>query len=166
MSRYSEFFLNSKASIVQLELVEVSHPFFTQVYRKVRNSLQPVTVTLETMQQATFDYYPLKITSMGARTDLESGFRIDLGDLGEILPKELDSVADNDAFEIKPSLVYRAYRSDDLSLPIFGPIFLECSNFSFNKEGASFEAKAPSLNNNRTGEVYSFERFPMLRGFL
>lgn len=166
MSRYSEFFLNSKSSIVQLELVEVSHPYFTQTYRKVRNSLQPVTVTLETGSTATFDYYPLKITSMGARTDLESGFRIDLGDLGEILPKELDAVAINDAFEVKPTVIYRAYRSDDLSAPIFGPIKLEATTFSFNNDGASFEAKAPALNNNRTGEIYSFERFPMLRGFL
>lgn len=167
MSRYSEFFLKSKASVVQLELVEISHPFFTQVYRRVRNSLQAVTVTLEDgVTEATFSYYPLKITSMGARTDLESGFRIDLGDLGEILPKELDAVAANDAFEVKPTLVYRTYRSDDLSEPLFGPVSLECSNFSFNSEGASFEAKAPSLNNNRTGESYLFERFPMLRGFL
>lgn len=166
MSRFSEFFLNSKSSVVQLELIEVSHPYFTQVYRKVRNSLQAVTVTLEDDTEATFDYYPLKITSMGARSDLESGFRIDFGDLGEVLPKELDAVAANDAFEVKPTVIYRAYRSDDLSAPIFGPIFLEASNFSFNGEGASFEAKAPALNNNRTGEIYSFERFPMLRGFL
>jgi Domain of unknown function (DUF1833) len=167
MSAYSEFFLKSKASIVQLELVEVSHPFFTEVYRKVRNSLQPVTVIFEDgVTKATFDYYPLKITSMGARTDLESGFRIDLGDLGEILPKELDAVAANDAFEVKPTLIYRTYRSDDLSVPLFGPVNLECSNFSFNREGSSFEAKAPALNNNRTGETYLFERFPMLRGFL
>lgn len=166
MSRYSEFFLNSKASVVQLELVEISHPYFTQVYRKVRNSLQPVTVKLETGAMATFEYYPLKITSMGARTDLESGFRVDLGDIGEILPKELDQVAINDAFEVKPTLVYRAYRSDDLTAPIFGPVELECTNFSFNKEGSTFEAKAPALNNNRTGETYSFDRFPMLRGFI
>lgn len=166
MSKYSEFFLKSKASIVQLELIEISHPFFTETYRKVRNSLQSVTVTLETAIEATFDYYPLKITSMGARTDLESGFRVDLGDLGEVLPKEFDSIAFNDAFEIKPTLVYRTYRSDDLSEPLFGPVNLECSNFSFNSEGASFEAKAPALNNNRTGETYLFERFPMLRGFV
>ncbi len=166
MSEYSEFFLNSKSSVVQLELIELSHPFFTETYRKVRNSLQDVTVTLEDTTTATFDYYPLKITSMGARTDLESGFRVDLGDIGEILPKELDAVAANDAFEVKPTLIYRSYRSDDLSAPIFGPIYLECSKFSFNREGASFEAKAPSLNNNKTGEIYSFERFPMLRAFL
>ena len=166
MTNYSEFFLNSKSSVVELELVEISHPYFTEVYRKVRNSLQPVTVTLENATQATFYYYPLKITSMGARTDLESGFRIDVGDLGEILPLELDNVAANEGFEIKPTVVYRTYRSDDLTQPLFGPFELEVTSFSFNREGASFEAKAPSLNNNRTGELYSLARFPMLRGFL
>ena len=166
MSRYSEFFLGSKSSVVQLELVEISHPYFTKVYRIVRNSLQPVTVTLENSTAATFEYYPLKITSMGARTDLDSGFRIDLGDLGEVLPKELDSVAANNGFEIKPTVVYRTYRSDDLTQPLYGPFNLEIETFSFNNEGASFEAKAPSLNNNKTGELYSLARFPMLRGFL
>jgi hypothetical protein len=29
-----------------------------------------------------------------------------------------------------------------------------------------FEAKAPSLNVNKTGELYTFDRFPMLKGFL
>lgn len=167
MSRYSEFFLNSNSSVVQLELIEISHPYFTEVYRKVRNSLQPVTVTLEDgVTEATFDYYPLKISSMGARTDLESGFRIDLGDVGEILPKELDNVAANEGFEVKPQIIYRTYRSDDLTQPLFGPLYLEATDFSFKKEGASFEAKAPALNNNKTGELYLFDRFPMLRGFL
>ena len=166
MSDYSEFFLGSKSSVIQLELVEISHPFFTQIYRKVRNSLQPVTVTLENNTQATFDYYPLRIKSMGARTDLESGFRIDVGDLGEILPKELDNVAINQGFETKPTLIYRSYRSDDLMQPLYGPVELEITKFTFSKEGASFEAKAPSLNNNSTGELYALSRFPMLRGFL
>lgn len=166
MSRYSEFFLNSKASVVALELLEISHPSFSQVYRRVRNAIHGVTVTLEDATVATFDYYPLKITSMGARTDLESGFRIDVGDLGEVLPLELDLVAQADTFDVKPTVIYRSYRSDDLTQPLFGPLRLEIATFSFTREGASFEAKAPSLNNNRTGETYDLTRFPMLRGFL
>lgn len=166
MSDYSEYFLNSSSSVVQLELLEISHPNFTQTYYVVRNSLQPVTVTLETSVDQEFEYYPLRITNLGARNDLDAGFRIDLGDLGEVLPIELDAVADADGFLTKPTIKYRTYRSDDLSEPLFGPLTLEITGISFGEEGASFEAKAPSLNNKRTGEIYEFSRFPMLRGFL
>lgn len=166
MTTYAEFFLNSKSSVVQLELLEISHPDFTKVYRIVRNAVQGVTVTLETLASATFDYYPLKIENAGVRDDLDQAITINLGDLGEVLPKELDEVSSNSGFETKPLVVYRTYRSDDLTRPLFGPVVLEVTTFAFNREGSTFEAKAPSLNVNKTGELYKLDRFPMLRGFL
>lgn len=166
MATYSEFFLKSKSSVVQLETLEISHPDFTKVYRIVRNAVEGVTVTLETSQSATFDYYPLQIENAGIRDDLDQAIKINLGDLGDVLPKELDEVSSNNGFGTKPIVVYRTYRSDDLSRPLFGPVTLEVSSFAFNREGSTFEAKAPSLNSNKTGETYKLDRFKMLRGFL
>lgn len=166
MSSYAEFFLNSSSSVVQLELIEIQHPNFTKTYRVVRNAVRGVTVTLETNAVAAFDYYPLKIENNGAKDDLDQSFTITLGDLGEVLPKELDSVASADGFSVKPVVTYRTYRSDDLTKPLFGPVLLEVESFAFNREGSTFTAKAPSLNINKTGELYKLERFPMLRGFL
>ena len=166
MSAYSQFFLNSKSSVVQLELLEISHSDFTKTYRVVRNAVNGVTVTLETGAQATFDYYPLRIENNGQKDDLDQSFTFTLGDLGEVLPKELDAVAVGNGFGEKPRVLYRTYRSDDLTAPLFGPIVLEVESFAFNREGCSFTAKAPALNINKTGEIYRLERFPMLRGFL
>jgi hypothetical protein len=166
MSNYSEFFLNSKSSVVRLETLEISHPNFTKTYRVVRNSVAGLTAKLETGETVTFDYYPLRITSSGSRDDLDASIRIDLGDLGEILPTELDNVSSANGFSTKPVVKYREYRSDDLNNVLNGPIVLQVTTFSFKREGSSFEAKAPSLNVNRTGEIYDFERFPMLRGFV
>lgn len=166
MSDYTEFFLNSRSSVIQLELLEISHSAFTQTYRVVRNAVNGVTVTLEDDSTQEFIYYPLRITSKGNRADLDQILQIDLGDLGEILPTELDAVDSADGFTEKPVVKYRTYRSDDLTTPLFGPLVLEVSAFSFNRQGSSFEAKAPSLNINKTGEVYKLDRFPMLRGFL
>lgn len=166
MTIYAEFFLKSKSSVVQLETLEISHPNFTKVYRIVRNAVEGVTLTLENDTQATFDYYPLQIENAGVRDDLDQAIKINLGDLGEVLPKELDEVSSNDGFGTKPIVIYRTYRSDDLSRPLFGPVTLEVSSFAFNREGSTFEAKAPSLNINKTGELYKLDRFPMLRGFL
>jgi len=166
MITFAEFFLKSKSSVVQLETLEISHPDFTKVYRVVRNAVQGVTVTLENNSSATFDYYPLAIENAGVRDDLDQAITINLGDLGEVLPKELDEISSNDGFGTKPTVVYRTYRSDDFTRPLFGPVLLEVTSFAFNREGSTFEAKAPSLNVNKTGERYKLDRFPMLRGFL
>lgn len=166
MSDYTEYFLNSKSSVVQLELIEIAHPSFTKTYRIVRNATAGITVTLETSEVAAFDYYPAKIKGLGTRENLDFGLSMELGDLGEIIPKELDEVDADESFQTKPTVVYRTYRSDDLTKPLFGPLVLEITTFNFKREGSSFEAKAPSLNVNTTGELYTFARFPMLRGFL
>jgi hypothetical protein len=67
---------------------------------------------------------------------------------------------------IKPIVTYRTYRSDDLSGPLAGPYRFEVANIAFQKEGATLTCGAPRLNLNQTGEPYSMDRFPMLRGFL
>ena len=166
MSDYAEFFLGSRSSVVQLELLEISHPNFTQTYHVVRNATEGVTVTLETAAEQTFDYYPLRISPMGVRNTLDFGVRIDLGDLGEVLPAELDAVMNAQGFSVKPTVLYRTYRSDDLTAPLFGPLTLKVTTFSFSDSGASFEAEAPTISVNTTGELYRIGRFPMLRGFL
>lgn len=167
MSAYSEYFLNSRSDVVQLDLVEITHPDFTQAYRIVRNARLGVTVDLAPDELAVpFVYYPAKVESMGARDDLEAAIKIDLGDLGEMIPAEMDAVAQAGGFMTKPSVRYWTFRSDDLTAPIYGPLHLEVPSFSFSEDGASFEAKAPALNSTKTGERLTLDRFPPQRGFL
>jgi hypothetical protein len=165
MSDLSEFYLNSKSSIVELDLLTISHPDFTQVFRIVRNSLAGITVTLEdgiTVQ--TFDYYPLVITPTGSSNDLDQTLKVTLGDLGTLIPQELDAVSEAGTFRIKPQMIYRQYRSDRLTgPPIEGPSIFEIENIAFNDDGATFQASAPRVNLTGTGERYNLDRFPMLR---
>lgn len=164
---YIDYFLNSRSSVVQLELIEVTHPSFSKAYRIVRNAADGVTVDLSPSELAvSFDYYPAQVSSLGAKGDLDAAIRVELGDLGEVIPEELDLVRADASFRIKPSVRFWAFRSDDLTGPILGPLELEVTEFGFNSDGARFEAKAPSLNTIRTGERYTLDRFPMLRGFL
>ncbi|RTL04407.1 DUF1833 domain-containing protein [Candidatus Dependentiae bacterium] len=166
MSNYYDYFLNSNSSVIHIELLEISHSAFTQTYRIVRNMTSGVTVTTEEAEDHFFQYYPLKVTPLSSNDDLDQAIKITLGDLGEILPKELDNIFNDLNFTEKPTVKYRVYRSDDLTQPLVGPLLLEVQTFNFNKEGSVFEAKAPSLNVNTTGELYNLTRFPMLRGFL
>lgn len=166
MSKYTEYFLNSSSSVVQLELLEIAHPNFSKTYRLVRNNTKGVRVKLEDGIFYDFEYAPIRISLSNEKNDLDQIIKIDLGDLGEIIPTELDLIETANSYSIKPSLKYRTFRSDDLETVLYGPLILEIKSFSFTREGSTFEAKAPSLNISKTGEIYSLDRFPMLRGLL
>lgn len=166
MSEYSEFFLKSESSVAQLECLEISHSMFSQTYYVMRNAFAGGTVTHEDATSHTYVYYPLKLTLSGPRTDLDQILTVQLGDLGELIPNEIDRVRAGGGFGEFPKVKYRTYRSDDLTTPLYGPILLQVKAFAMDRNGAVFDAKAPSLNTNKTGEKYAIARFPMLTGLL
>jgi hypothetical protein len=162
---YSDFFLNSPSSVVELDCIEILHPSFSKTYYIVRNAINGITVTHEDASVHTYDYFPIALTPTGASDDLDQILKVQLGDLGQIIPAELDRIANAGTFTTKPVLKYRTYRSDNLAAPLFGPQKFVVGNISFTKDGSAFEAGAPKLNQTSTGEIYSMDRFPMLRGF-
>lgn len=166
MSAYSEFFLDSPPTVAQIDLLEISHPNFTQTYYLARNSpfQSDIIVTHEDASVQTYQYMPMSVKPLGTATDLDQELEITLGDLGEVLPAELDAVAAGNGFQTKPTVLYRTYRSDDLAAPLFGPVNLRVDGISFNREGASFRARAAAFNIVRTGVCYRVEDYPMLEG--
>lgn len=166
MSNLAQFYLNSATSVKELDLLEISHPSWSKVYRIVRNMPGGVTVTHEDGEVCSYDYYPLKITGIAANQTLDQSLQCQLGDLGTVLPKELDAVIAAGTNGVRPTVKYRTYASNNLLSPLDGPQILEIVNLPFNSDGVSFEATAPSVDGNKTGETYTIDRFPMLRGFL
>jgi len=166
MSNYSEYFLNSLSTVVQLECLEISHSKFTQTYYIVRNATQGVTVTHEDGSTHDYQYYPLKLKLSGPQENLDHVLTATFGDLGEIIPSEIDAIRAGDGFAEYPVVRYRVYRSDDLATVLYGPLYLQIKRLNPIAEGCTFEASAPSLNVNATGERYKLSRFPMLRGLL
>ncbi len=166
MPDYLGFFLDAPRSVIEFETLEISHPAFSQIYYVVRNRRTGLRARLETGVEVDFVYVPMRIRAISQRADLDFGLSVEFGDLGTIIPDEIDRVRDADALDVRPTVNYRTYRSDNLSTPMFGPLRLEVRSIPRSRDGASFEAGAPSLNLTRTGEVYSTTRFPMLRGYL
>lgn len=163
MTSLAEFFFNSKSNVVLLELVEISHPSFSQTYRIVRNRTDGVTVIAEDNQEYLFSYLPIELEKSSARTDLDYAIKVSIGDVGKIISQEIDRVRTAGTFEIYPSVIYREYRSDDLSEPLLVVKNLQIEDFAFNGTSSTFEAKTENYNLNGTGEVQSFDRFPMQR---
>jgi hypothetical protein len=168
-SPYSQFFLNANSNIIQFETIQISHPLFSQIYYIVRNAVAGINATLEDATVKAFAYYPMQITPSGSYNDLDQTLQIVFGDLGQVLPQELDrlnlSVGAIPGTYTKPTLKYRTFRSDDLSGPLFGPVVFLIDTIAFTKQGATFRCSARRLNLAATGEPYGMDRFPMLRGF-
>lgn len=165
-SDYVTYFLASRSSAVQYDTLELSHPNFTRTYFVVRNKTSGLTATLETGDEVEFEYVPMRIRGTDVRENLDYGVSVIFGDLGEILQRELDAVrAANGTTEVV-NAVYRTYSSENLSSPLFGPIELIVKQISFSREGATFDAGVPALNDTGTGEKYDPDRFVPIKGFL
>lgn len=165
MSALSNYLLNSAPYVVQLQMLEFTHPNFSTTYRIVRNAIGGVSVTHEGgAGPFAYSYYPLLIKAVGSGDDLDQSIEITFGDLGQVLPAELDRIAAANAFTTKPVVNYREYRSDDLTAPIYGPLSFRIDSMGFTKEGAAMKAKAASFNTGRIGQYYSIAQFPSLQG--
>jgi len=161
---FLNFVLNTSPSVVEVECFRISHVAFTQTYNIVRNVVGGFTA-----QGVTYDYYPVSVEPLGTKEDLDQSMSIVFGDLGEIVPREIDAIRSADAFDKYPSLVYLTYSSSDTGgtpSPMFGPVELEIRKFSMTKEGCAFIATAPQVNNTKVGELYLITRFKMLDGLL
>ena len=83
---------------------------------------------------------------------------IDTTDPDNLLRKELDRIPLDTTEKIL--LTYRAYLSDDLTEPQAVQV-LQVESINYNRGTATLSAIAPKLNVNRTGELYTFSRFPV-----
>jgi hypothetical protein len=167
MSDLSEFFFGSSPAVVRLQLLEISHPDFSTTYRVVRNAVGGVSVTHEgPAGPFAYAHYPLKINVVGSGNGLEQSLEVVFGDLGQVLPTEIAAVMQANTMQTKPILKYREYRSDDLTAPLSAVQTFQVTTVAFTKTGAAISAKPPSFNRTRTGELYTIEKFPMLRGFI
>lgn len=164
----TEYFFASPPAVVKYQLFEISHPNFSSTFRIIRNAVYggEIDVTHEGPDGPyTYTHYPVEIKTMGSTGNMDQEMEITFGDLGTILPLQLDQIKEANGMQTKPTIVYREYSSEDLNEPMFGPFTLSINNIAFNKTGAIFTAKPIAFNRGRTGEVYDVGRFPMLRGF-
>ena len=166
MPDFNAFFLNGSPDSVLLETLVISHPNFTRTYALVNNAIGGITATLEDGTEQVFQEYPFIRENLEIQNNLDFGFGVQLGDLGEIIPKELDAVRAAGGMNTHPTVVYRSFSSADLSEPLDGPYTLRMVGPAVSTEGTVFRAEALSANASTTGNLYTFDRFPMLRGLV
>ncbi len=108
------------------------------------------------------EFLPANISATNAQNnnDLDQQASFSIGDENNELDDELDLIPLGDTEDI--IVGYGVYVSTGLDAPAE---FIEYTVKSIPQKAGSFTMQccAPNLNQNETGEVFSFSRFPMLR---
>ena len=168
MPDYTSFFLNSSSGVVPMECVEISHPDFIEPFRYVKNDTEGVTVKhTPTGSNIHYDYQPMSIQRSTVTNDLDQKLALTIADVEDHLIDSVLSARLGDNWNQRPQVKWRLYRDDDLSSPMVELQTLEVAALSKDDSGnCTFDAQAPELNSVKTGETYSLERFPLLRGMI
>ena len=149
--------------MIYLECIEIDHSSFEQPFRFVRNDTSGITVKHEDGLDYFYQYQVLEIQRSNVTNDLDQIMNINFFDTNDEFMDAIESISTNE----RPTYKYRAYRDDDLTYPMQLIQTLEIASASKDNSGVvTFEARAPELNAVKTGDVYTLERFPMLRGTL
>jgi len=121
MSALTDFFFKSKPAVVRLQCLEIHHPNFSQTYRFVRNAVGGIYVYHEdSVVPQFYSHIPMKLEEIGSKNNLDQELEVTIGDVGSILPAELDNIRTANNMQVKPTLTYREYTSDDYAMEDVG----------------------------------------------
>lgn len=155
-----DYFLKAKKTEILYDTLEISHSAFSQVFYLVRNSRFGLTAG-----GVDYTYCPMGLRRAGSSANLEQMMELTIGDMGKILYPEYIRAVKADGMREKPVCIYRGFRSTNLSEPIYYAE-LAINDAVLVRNGAQFTIAAPTTNTTGTGEVYSIQRFPMLRAYM
>lgn len=164
MSDLDKFHLDATPSAVMLELIEISHPLWPQPLRYVTNHADGVTVKHEDGLVYNYEFMPVQINKGTNSDDLDQTLKITVGDLGQVVPQLLKIIREADNFE-RPSVVYRAYSSNNLDSPLQVVEGYEVEDRSTDHQATTFNAATKRANSTGTGMFYTVDEFPSLRSF-
>lgn len=161
---YDLYLLNNPDGQRLIEVVSISHSALTQTYH-LTPTPEVVLVTLETSAEIVPVPTNLTVQRSTTKDDLDEQFTFNFSDIDGTLAAEADRIPlDSDEPVI---ITYRSFVADDTSEPADGPFVLYGVTMTKATNGTvTIQAQSPSLVVNRTGELYTYDRFPMLRGFL
>lgn len=160
-----EYWLRGRHDDVRLECIEIKHPSFSRDYRFVRNHADGVRVRHEDKVYRDYEPLPLTIRAGQSADNLQQSFTIGIGDVGQIMPFEIDRLRRGQHSTTRPTLNYRVYLTSDLTEPMTSVRGLEITDNQPQKRGAVFKCQAKQLNKTSTGIIFTDDLFKSLRGF-
>lgn len=161
MSDLVSFFLDADGGVADLQLIEISHPDFSKVFRYVNSDDPGISVKHEDGIEYFYDYAEFRVDRSNVTADLDQAVSITFSDYND----ELKNAINQSDYLVPASFKYRVYRDDDLNSPMIILETLKIMDVNSDDYGVvTFDAKAEELNNVGTGERYTRENCPCLRG--
>lgn len=161
--KYENYLRNNPAGERIVEVVEISHSAFSES-SFICKEPGGLNVTLENGQQVFADGINMSIKRANSRDDLDEKYDFDFSDVNGTLQDKTNEIPLSTTEKVK--IIYRVYMSDNLDSVALGPVRMEAINIAFKSGFASARAQSPSLVESRTGNLYTYERFPALKAFL
>lgn len=160
MANPNSFFLTNTASVSKIDAIEFYHPDFGYI-RYQYDDEEGLDLKHEDGYTKHYYFESFDITRGNTTSDLDQSFSITFSDYNDFLKDHINSA--NHMTQIVFS--WRQYRSDDLNSPMFIQRDLYIIRVNYDGSGlVTFEASAEQLNNVKTGDSYTLDRFPTLRG--
>lgn len=161
---YELYLLNNPDDERIIEVVSISHPDMSQTYH-LTPTPESLLVTLETGEQIVPEPKNMSIDKPKSKDDLDEQFLFNFSDPEGLIAAEAKLIPLDTQDDVL--VQFRTFMASDPSEPAEGPFNLVGVSMTPSTDATvTIRAQSPSLVVNRTGELYNYERFPMLRGFL
>ncbi|MFX6194044.1 hypothetical protein ABTF37_19535, partial [Acinetobacter baumannii] len=108
--------------------------------------------------QVYYEFLPASIQRSGMLGDLDQTLTVSISGLGDILPDEFERVIEGQFPDVKPTVNYRLYSSDNLNTPMHYLLGLQLAGVSMNHKAVTFKAESPRLNTAKTGDIFALDR--------
>ena len=160
------FYLTCPAHVALVECFRITHPALPgEEYLFTHTDTRGSTVMHEDGTQHFYQYCPLTVQWLTRRTDLQTGMKATVGDVGEDIPAFLDRIEEAGGLGMPIVCEYRSYRSDKLDTIIEGPLVYGIYAITRDEQASSFEVQSRPMNHSGTGRPYDLDEF-QLRGFI
>ena len=165
---YARFLASAPQAQREFRTLEVFHPDFSDLLRFVQDNVDRDLVIEDDAPRdpgttQTFTAISMKIKEPVENDEATPILRVQLGAVGDEVKDQISQIS-GDGYLTPIQIIYRKYYSGDLSGPVLvyklsaGSLeFKSYTEVSFTAEDADFARK-------RSGELYTLERFPTLRG--
>ena len=162
MANQNSFFLTDTSAVRKVDTIELNHPDWSKPFFFQSEWIdEDMIATNEDGAKVTYQYQLFQVDRNNVVADLDQGVSITFADYIDELKTAINSADHMKAVTLK----YRMFRDDDLSSPLDFIQTLQVLKVNNDANGTvTFEASAEQLNSVKTGDVYTINKFPALKG--
>ena len=168
LTAYARFLASAPQAQREFRTLEIFHPDFVELLRFVQDNVDrdlPIEAGAprDASTTQTFTAIAMKIKEPTENDEATPQLKIMLGAVGDEVNDQINQIT-GDGFLTPIQVIYRKYYSGDLSDPVL-VYELSAGNLEFKGyTEVNFSAEDADFARKRSGELYTLERFPTLRG--